>query len=69
MPDKAVIGCRIKNLREKAGLSQQELANLVGVDRSTIAMYEAGQRIPRDDTKKKLSENLGESIENIFFAS
>jgi len=37
---------KIKVLREKAGLSQQEVAKTVGVAKSTYSLYEAGKREP-----------------------
>jgi transcriptional regulator with XRE-family HTH domain len=33
----------IQEIRERRGLTQQQLANLVGKKRSTIAMYEGGR--------------------------
>lgn len=34
-------------LREAAGLTQQELADIVGVTRNTISSYELGTRTPQ----------------------
>ena len=67
MPDKKTVGERLRELRKAAGLSQQELADYVGVDRSTICMYELGQRIPKDDIKIRLCEKLGQDVQHIFF--
>jgi len=36
-------------LRKREGLSQQELANKVGLSRSAISMYESGARMPPAD--------------------
>ena len=36
-----------RRLRQKAGLTQREIAEAVGVRRATIAAYEAGRRTPR----------------------
>lgn len=42
-----VVGERIKKLRTEAGLSQEELAKIIGVkNRSSIANYEAGRLSP-----------------------
>lgn len=38
------------SLRKKLGLSQQELANRLGMTRSAISMYETGQREPDLET-------------------
>jgi len=38
------LGRRVKMLRERAGMSQQQLADLSGVSRATIAGLESGTR-------------------------
>lgn len=37
---------RLRELRKKAGLSQQEFANQIGTSKSSINMYERGEREP-----------------------
>ena len=37
---------RIKRLRKERGLSQDQLAKILGVSRSTVGMYETGKREP-----------------------
>src|SRR5918911_5468351 len=50
---------RVKELRERRGLTQMELAILSGVSRATIARYEAGeQRRPHPATVRKLARVL-----------
>lgn len=41
-----MIGDKIKLLRNKANLTQEELGNKIGVSASTIGMYEQGRRSP-----------------------
>ncbi|HHY95901.1 MAG TPA: helix-turn-helix transcriptional regulator, partial [Firmicutes bacterium] len=41
---------RLRELREKHGWSQQQLADRIGTARVTITMYEAGEREPDFDT-------------------
>lgn len=41
---------RLRQLREEAGLSQQELSNQTGVTKSSINMYERGEREPGLET-------------------
>src|SRR4051794_12498373 len=54
---------RLKELREKTGLSQDELAAKLEIPRSSIAHYESGDndRLPRHDRLKKIAEffNVG----------
>ena len=35
-----------RHLRLRAGLTQQELAEVLGINRATVARYELGQRKP-----------------------
>lgn len=51
-------GSRFKQAREKKHLSQQELADLIGVTDGTISNYEKGVAFPRWDTMKKLCDIL-----------
>ncbi|MEG1003493.1 MAG: helix-turn-helix transcriptional regulator [Clostridium sp.] len=48
----------LKNARRKAGLTQEELANNIGVSKFTIAKYEQGQREPNLDTLSKIINEL-----------
>lgn len=52
------IGNRIKKHREKAGLSQKELGEKLGVSQQHIAQYENEKRIPKMETLRKLSNAL-----------
>lgn len=40
------MGTKIKNLREKAGMTQTELADKLGLSKSVISAYEKGIRNP-----------------------
>ena len=50
---------RIKTLRLKNGYTQQQLADILGIDKSTYAHYEAGRRTPNIEKLKKLAEFYG----------
>lgn len=58
----------IQKLRNKANLSQEELASLLSVDRSTIAKWETGSALPRADKLPNLAKILNCSIDEIFNA-
>lgn len=45
----------LKELREKEGLNQQQLAEKVGVSREYISMIESGQRNPSVNLAKKIA--------------
>lgn len=53
---------KIKRSREVAGLTQQELANLVGVSKRTIASYECTDAVARRSTITKLARALKVSV-------
>jgi len=60
------LGLRIKQLRTKRGLSQSELAKLVGVTPSTISQVEANIIYPSLPALLKMAEVLSVSIGSIF---
>ena len=45
-----------KELRTTSGITQQELANKLGVSRSAIGMYENGEREPDFDTLELIAD-------------
>ena len=49
-------GEKVKELREKAGLTQRQLAAQIGVSKSTVALYETQERGPSSDSLVKLSK-------------
>ena len=53
---------KIKRSREVVGLTQQELADLVGVSKRTIASYESGGASARRSTITKLARELKVSV-------
>ncbi|MDW8515853.1 helix-turn-helix domain-containing protein [Priestia flexa] len=59
-------GDRIKNLRKREGLSQQELSNKLGVNRSTYARYELEDTQADYDTLKKISDFFDVSIDYLL---
>ena len=58
-------GRRLIALRGKE--SQAEVAKKVGIAASTLAMYEAEQRVPRDPIKIKLAEYFNKTVQEIFY--
>ena len=49
-------GNKLKDLRLQAGLTQQQLADLIGVTKSVVSFYERQERTPSPDVLKKLAE-------------
>ena len=57
---------KIKELRARKNLTQEELAQAVGVTRVTIALLEKGKYNPSLRLAKMVSLTLGEEIDVIF---
>ena len=57
--DRNELHTRIKDLRIKKGYTQQQIADLLQVDKSAYAHYEAGRRTPNAEKLKVLAEFYG----------
>ena len=65
-------GTSLKNLKLKAAraakdLSQEQLAQLVGVTRQTIGMIEAGKYNPTLDLCIAICKALGKTLDELFW--
>ena len=67
MKFKKRIKTRVKEFREEKGLTQQELADHVGVSRQTIYYLEKGDYNPSLTLSFKISETLDKPLNQIFF--
>ena len=61
------LGNRLRELREAKGLTQAQLADLIGVSRKTVNTVENGVFIPSTVVALKLAKALGCSVEDLFF--
>ena len=52
----SIFSTRLKELRSKANLSQQELSKIIGISKSSINMYERGEREPGLETVGALAD-------------
>ena len=59
MGNENTIGQRIKAARKKCGMTQEQLANLIGIKRATISKYESGLIEPSVTQIRKLASWLG----------
>jgi len=57
---------RVKDLRNKAGMTQEDLAKAVKVRRETIIYLEKGKYIPSLKLATRISEVFETPIEDIF---
>lgn len=65
LPNKKAVGERLKGLR--GSMTQQELGDALGIARSAVAWYEAGDRLPKDSIKAKYAAYFNKSIPEIFY--
>lgn len=56
----------LKAIRESKGMSQEVLANAVGISRQAIGAFEAGIHKPSVDTAKKLGKILDITWSDFF---
>jgi len=63
--DKMEIGKKIMEFRKKKGLSQEELAEKVGVARQTISKWELGETSPDLKQSKDLSKIFNVSLDEL----
>lgn len=57
---------KIKHIRKNNGLSQEQLAEKMKVDRSTVAKWETGEAMPRADKLPILATVLNCSISDLY---
>lgn len=57
-----MIGKKIQAIRKTRGLSQQQLADLMDVTRSTISNWECGRRSPHLNELEELANKLNVSL-------
>lgn len=67
MEDSLVLKNNLKKCRTEAGLSQQQLAEMVGVSRNTISSIETGQFNPTAKLALILCVALDKKFEELFF--
>lgn len=56
------LGERIKAFRKNAGMSQEKVAELVGVSRQAVTKWESGKSAPSTDNLFKLAEIFGTTV-------
>lgn len=55
-------------LRELRGnRTQNEIANALGITKSSWSMYERNERIPRDEIKVKIANYFEKSVQELFY--
>lgn len=61
-----MIGKKIRDLRCKNNLTQQELSKILGVSKSSISLYENEKMNPEDDIKIKIVDYFNVTLDELF---
>ena len=60
------LGSRIRQARDRAGLTQEQLAERIGVSRTAIARYESGEIEPKLHNLAAIAETLNVSTDELL---
>lgn len=66
MDIKLAFGKRLKELRAERGITQEKLAEMIGVETGTIGMIEVGRKATSFKTLEKLAEALDIQYSELF---
>ena len=65
MKDKKEVGNELRRLRGNRTI--EESAKAIGISKSALAMYERGERSPRDEVKIRIADYYKKPIQKIYF--
>lgn len=66
MKQQKKIGKMLRLLRGE--MTQEEIADALRVTKSAWAMYERGERMPRDEVKIRIAKFFNKSVEELFYS-
>ena len=55
-----------QKLRSEAGLKQEEMAQKLGVSKSTIGMWETGKRLPSPELYEQVADYFNVDIDYLY---
>ena len=58
-------GEKLRKLR--GNKSQEEVSRAIGITKSSWAMYERNERVPRDEIKIRIAKYFKKTVQEIFF--
>lgn len=61
-----LLGKRIRELRKRAGLTQEQLAEQLGIDQKHMSRIELGKSYPSLDRLSKIAETVGAPLPSLF---
>ncbi len=60
------MGAKIKEYRKELGLTQQKLAETLGVRQNTVCLWEQGKRSPSIKMCRKMAGFFGATLNELF---
>ncbi len=66
MENKKKLGLRIKELRKRKGLTQEQVAELIEMEQNTISVIESGRNFPTLVTLEKIAKILDVELSDFF---
>ncbi|MGN0192347.1 MAG: helix-turn-helix domain-containing protein [Candidatus Gastranaerophilaceae bacterium] len=64
--NKKLLGKRIKELRKQAGMTQERLAELIGIETNSLSGIERGRHFPSMPTLERISFSLNVEMKSLF---
>lgn len=65
MIQKETTGMILRKLR--GDRTQEEIAAILGITKSSWAMYERDERVPRDEVKIRIANFFGNTVQELFY--
>lgn len=66
MEYKAILGTIIKRLREQHDISQKELADIIGITKQSLSVFEKGTSAPSLETLIKIANHFNVSTDYLL---
>ena len=66
MDNKKKLGLKIKELRKRKGLTQEQLAELINMEQNSISVIESGRNFPTVGTLEKIAQILEVNLSDFF---
>lgn len=67
MIQKETTGMILRKLR--GDRTQEEIAAILGITKSSWAMYERDERVPRDEVKIRIANFFGKTVQELFYTA
>ena len=66
MARRTVLHRRIRELRLRAGMSQEDLADVLGIDKTSVSHWELGMSAPKHRRLDRVARALGVSVAELY---